>query len=239
MKRNLIAALLVTLALQTAPLELRLSRDWGYGGLEGGIQGRFSLHASGPGDLAEVRFLFDGAVVNVDREAPFRFQFETDDYPPGTHTLGATGVLSNGETVDSPEFVRNFLSPEEAQAEMQRIIFPILAVVGVLVVVGGIVPLLFMRRREHKPGVYGMAGGAVCKRCGMPFSRSILAPNLLLGKLARCPHCGKWGIVPRASAAELEAAEARLAVEGKMEGAPAETEEEKRRRLLEESRFDN
>jgi hypothetical protein len=31
--------------------------------------------------------------------------------------------------------------------------------------------------------------------------------NMLTGKLTPCPHCGKWSIVRRASAAELKAAE--------------------------------
>jgi hypothetical protein len=38
----------------------------------------------------------------------------------------------------------------------------------------------------------------------MPFSRSVLAPNMLVGKLERCPHCRKWAIVGRAGSADLE-----------------------------------
>jgi hypothetical protein len=65
-----------------------------------------------------------------------------------------------------------------------------------------------------------------------------LSPNLIVGKLVRCPHCGKWGILPRASSAELEAAEARLAQEnqGTLE---APHEEQRLRRMLDESRFED
>jgi hypothetical protein len=239
MKRILISALLVTLFLQTATLELGLSRDWGYGGLDNKIQGLFSMRAEGPEDLVEVRFRIDDAVVSVDTEAPFRYQFETDSYLSGIHSLSASGTLASGEVIESNEIIRNFLSEEEAGAETQKIIVPILLVAGVVVLLGIGGPLLLGRGKEHKPGVYGAAGGAVCKRCRMPFSRSILAPNMLVGKLERCPHCGKWAIVGRASKADLEAAEARLAGEGGVGVGPAETEEEKRQRLLDESRFDN
>ena len=41
------------LALQDA-LELRLSRDWGYGGFNNDIQGRFSYRTEGPDTLERV-----------------------------------------------------------------------------------------------------------------------------------------------------------------------------------------
>jgi hypothetical protein len=225
--------------LQTPTLELGLSRDWGYGGPNGRIQGLFSMRAEGPEDLVEVRFRLDEAVVSLDTEAPFRFQFQTDNYPPGVHTLSASGTLASGEVIESREIVQTFLSTEEAGADTRALILPLLAVGAVIVLLGVGAPLLLSRGKVHKPGVYGMAGGAVCKRCGMPFSRSILAPNMIVGKLERCPHCGKWAIVGRAAAADLAAAEDRLAGEGHMEGGEAETEAEKRERLLNESRFDN
>ncbi|MEK6221558.1 MAG: hypothetical protein N2D54_04870 [Chloroflexota bacterium] len=32
-------------------------------------------------------------------------------------------------------------------------------------------------------GIYSAAGGAVCPRCQLPYSRHLLSPNLLVGKL--------------------------------------------------------
>ena len=62
-----------------APLDLRLTRDWGYGGTNGEIQGTFSLRVKGPADVVRVAFIVDGAVVNTDTEPPFRYQFNTGD----------------------------------------------------------------------------------------------------------------------------------------------------------------
>jgi hypothetical protein len=61
---------------------------------------------------------------------------------------------------------------------------------------------------------------------------------LLVGKLQRCPHCGKWAIVRRASPPELEAAEARWSQEstGTIE---TQSEEERLRGMIDESRFED
>ncbi len=224
-------------AAQQPELQLRLTRDWGYGGLDNRIQGRFSLHATGPDNLVEVRFRLDFAIINVDKEAPFRYQFHTNDFDPGPHTMSATGILTNGTEINSQFIVRTFMSDDAANQEVRNFILPLLLVVGAITVIGIGGPLLLGRNKKHRPGVYGMAGGAVCRRCSMPFSRSTLAPNLLLGKLERCPHCGKWAVVPRASASALAEAEARLAGTDQVDGEPFESEEEKKKRLLDESRF--
>lgn len=224
-------------AAQQANLELRLTRDFGYGGLDNRIQGRFSMHASGPDNLLEVRFRIDDAVINVDTEAPFKYQFQTNDFSPGQHVLSATGILSDGREISSQLIIRTFLSDEEADQQVRDFILPLIIVVGAISVVGVAGPLLLGRNKKHAPHVYGAAGGAVCRRCGLPFSRSLLAPNMLVGKLERCPHCGKWAIVPRASAAALQEAEARLAGSAEEKPEAFESEEEKRKRLLDESRF--
>jgi hypothetical protein len=90
------------------------------------------------------------------------------------------------------------------------------------------------------PRNYGVAGGTVCPKCKRPFSRNLLSPNLVIGKLERCPHCGKWSLARRASTAQLaaaEAAELEMASEG--EHAPSLSEEERLRRDLEDSRYDD
>ena len=116
-------------------------------------------------------------------------------------------------------------------------IVPLLIVVGGATLLGVLAPVLMGRKKNHRPGEYGMAGGAVCPRCTFPYSRRVLSPNMLVGKLERCPHCGKWAVVPRATSAELEAAESRLAQEstGTIETL---SEEEKLRRMIDDSRFE-
>jgi hypothetical protein len=79
----------------------------------------------------------------------------------------------------------------------------------------------------------------VCGRCGFPFSRGILAPNLVFGKLERCPHCGKWAIVRRAFPAELADAEERYHEAQQETGKVEVDEQESLRRSLEDSRFDD
>jgi hypothetical protein len=223
---------------QTEQLELRLNRDWGYGGLNGEIEGRFSLIASGPENLQEVRFLMDGEVISVDNELPFRYQFETGQFDPGRHTMSALGELADGSEIQSGEIVRMFLSAAEAGDKTSGLVIPILAFVLVIGLGSAVLPLVFGRNKKHVPGQYGMAGGAVCPKCRMPFSRSVLGPNLVVGKLQRCPHCGKFSLVPRASKQALVEAEARLAQEGSPVMAVQETEKEKLERLIDESRFD-
>ena len=62
---------------------------------------------------------------------------------------------------------------------------------------------------------------------------------MLTGKLDRCPHCGKWSVVRRATPAELSAAEAAELAAAKAEQAetPGLSEEERLRQELEDSRY--
>ena len=90
---------------------------------------------------------------------------------------------------------------------------------------------------------YGAAGAAVCRGCGLPFARDVLDLNMLVGKLVRCPHCGKWAVLPAASPAEVAAAEERERQKLRG-GAPATavtpqlSKEEQLRRRIEDSRYE-
>ena len=97
--------------------------------------------------------------------------------------------------------------------------------------------LLATRTSAAGPITYGLEGGAVCPKCGLPFSRSIFSPNLLVGKLSRCPHCGKWSVVGRASPDELAAAEAKLRGE-KQPAPPAADAETQLHKRIEESKYE-
>lgn len=116
----------------------------------------------------------------------------------------------------------------------------IIAFVVLVVIFRFIVPVL--RRNaadEFVAGQYGVVGGAVCPRCKLPYSRRVLSPNLLIGKLERCPHCGKIAIVRRASLADLEAAEARLPAQDQAAAPhPKEDHSDNLRQQLEDSRFE-
>lgn len=118
----------------------------------------------------------------------------------------------------------------------------VIAGVVLLVVVGRRLLLLSGSKQaaasSDAPGDYGLAGGAICPGCGKPFARHPLAPNLLAGKLSRCPHCGKWSVVARATPAALAEAEARKKTAGPTDAGPALSPEEKLRRAIEASKYE-
>ena len=219
-------------------LELRLVRNFGYGGL-GRIQGNFTLKiANPPDDLAQVAFYLDGELMGSAESAPFQIQFHTSEYVPGRHSMSARGELADGSPVTSNTITQEILSGEDAWSETQGILVPLLVGVGLLSLIGLGLPLLLSRKQEFVVGRYGPAGGTICPRCGLPFSRSVLAPNLVVGKLARCPHCGKVAVLARASAARLQEAEERDRASGEGPGGHPPKEDDLRK-LLEESRFED
>ncbi len=220
------------------PVELRLRRNFGYGGV-GQIQGTFTMSASSDEALARVEFLIDGEVVADDAESPFEFRFNTGEFSDGAHTMSAIGYTAAGEALSSNSYQREFLNSEEAWGAASGLVGPLILIVLGITVASTMIPILLGRKRTHKPGIYGAAGGAICPRCSFPYSRNFLSPNLVVGKLERCPHCGKWAIVRQATPDKLEAAEARLAAEGKPEIPTSESEEDRLRRMLDDSRFES
>lgn len=222
------------------PFVLRVNRDFGYG-VGNQIQGRFSMRASGPDDLVRVEFLVDGEVVDEDRESPFRYNFNTDDFSPGVHELSALGYTRNGAVLPSITYSYEFLTAAESRTGLGKLVVPLLAIIGAISVMALLGPMILGRKKgSFRLGEYGSAGGAVCPRCTFPYPRHLLSPNLVLGKLERCPHCGKVALVGRASPADLEAAERRLEEDHDHGRRPIERDEERElNRLLEESRFED
>ncbi len=224
-------------AAQGETLRLSLARTWGYS-LGSDIQGSFLLTASGPQDLRSVKFYVDDQLLGEATQAPFRMALQTGNYTPGTHTLRATGQTAGGQALTGNAVTVNILSSGQGAQAAGRIILPLLIVVLLAVALGagGSAFLTSRNRAAGQPQVYGVAGGAVCPKCGRPFALSFLAPNVVTGKLVRCPYCGKWSVVRRASPEALAAAEAAEAAASQ----PTVREmsaEEKLRRQIEESRY--
>lgn len=226
-------------------LSLRLSKDFGYSSGTGKIQGAISMKATGPQDLARVVFYIDQESIGEVMQAPFRLRFSTDNYPLGVHTLYAVGYTAGGRELRSNEIRAQFVSSEEGRQAAFKIIIPLLAVVFGAMILSFVVPLVFNRGKASQlplgaPRNYGISGGAICPKCKRPFAIHFLGLNLAVGKLDRCPYCGKWSLVRRASLAELSAAEAAelaQATEGTL--APPVSEEEHLKRELADSRFDD
>jgi hypothetical protein len=225
-------------------LELDLSRDFGYDGLNGDIQGRFSMIVEGPADLERVVFLIDDQPIGEDSEPPFRLQFHTDNYALGRHALSATGFTGDGRELHSPTLQRNFVAASEGWRSGLRIGGVVAAAAAVAVTIAGLIASLASRNQPSTPlGAprnYGVFGGAICPKCGRPFPLHVWKMNLLVGALDRCPHCHRWSLVRHAHPAALRAAEeAELEQAAAQEPPPIFSEEERLRKLLDESRFND
>jgi hypothetical protein len=210
-----------------------MSRTFGYG-FGSDIQGSFALTAEGPADLVRVHFYVDETLLADDPQAPFRTQLHTGDFPIGIHSVWAEGDRPGGGDLVSNSIEANFVSASAGWDMAGSMLAPVLIVVGLALGVSAVFAAVSSRR--YRPGVYGSAGGAVCPRCSLPMSRNWFSPNLGWGKLERCPHCGKWSILGRASVQELAEAEARLGNEGTTPR-DARTAAEDLKRKIDDSRF--
>jgi hypothetical protein len=236
---TLVSALPVAAQVQTPELTLNLHRNFGFSA-GGQIQGAFTLTAIGPDDLARVDFSIDGQTVHSATRAPFAYSFSTGDYSLGPHSLAATGLTASGTRLASAARTVEFVRPEVGLQVAGKLALPLLGVVLVITLFGTLGPILLGRKQgAFQPGVYGAEGGAVCPRCSLPFPRHFFSMNLLTGKFERCPHCGKWSLVGRASAAALAQAEARLQEEnnrGRLAEPPAA---EALRQMVDDSRYED
>jgi len=250
-KQNLLiflAVALLALALtvpalaqdETPELEIKLNRDFGYGGFGNDIQGTFSIKVSGPDDLAEIQFYIDDILLGTDTEAPYKVQFNTDDFDSGIRQIYAIGLLADGTELRTREITSDFLSSENSMDKTMNLLGPILGFTALAMVLGAVIPMLMGKKGgKVTVGSYGAAGGAICPRCTFPFSRPFLSPNLLVGKLVRCPHCGKWSILPAVSGDALAAAEERYLASQQAPGGTDVDEEKSLKSALEDSRFDD
>lgn len=246
--RRLLPLLLVPIALavpaaaagaQTpaAAIELRIGKINGFN-LGGQIEGRFRLTASGPKSLRRVTFLIDGEPMGQISIPPFSLTFETGSYEIGRHVLTAVGEGASGAVLESNVLTVEFVTPEVGRNFTLRIVLPLVAIVALASVVAVVGPLLVGGdRRRGRPGEYGLAGAAVCKGCGLPFSRHLITIRFFGVRLERCPHCGRWQFVGRAGMEELARAELRLADGGDQAPMPTE-DEDSLRRMIDDSRFE-
>jgi len=139
-------------------VSLAIRRDFGFRSGDR-IQGRFTLEASGPADLARVEFLLDQALIGAAESAPFRFSFSTGDFALGLHSLQAVGTTASGMSVRSP--VRNvqIVSADEGWGAGARIAAPLGLGIAALTALGVLLPGLVGRRgRVFRREVSGMAG---------------------------------------------------------------------------------
>lgn len=226
-----------------ANLELRMRRNFGYSALStNDIQGTFTLTATGPANLDFVIFYVDDLELGRAEQIPFQVRFSTESYPLGEHLLSAVGRTASGETLKSAPISVTFVSAGEGFKAGMQLLIPMLVLIlgavslSMLATIAGSKKL--QRLPPGAPRTYGFAGGAICPRCRRPFSRHTLSPNLLVGKLERCPFCGKWTVVAAAPPALLRQAELAEIDDSSAEAPPeAASSEGDLQKALEESRY--
>jgi len=190
-----------------------IRKDFGYN-MGSTIQGRFTVRLVGDTvDVSRVTFYLDDEILGEVNSEPFHHSFSTEAFSPGAHRLFAEVQLKDGSAQKTSEVNYHFLSSKEASQQTTKLLLWIGgAVVGSMLVVG-LVQMLMTRKTPnvgHAPGTprnYGILGGAICPRCGRAFPRHIWGINLVVGKLDRCEHCGKWFLATRATPDALRAAE--------------------------------
>jgi Big-like domain-containing protein len=235
-----------TVWAQESELTLSVHRNIGYNSGGAQIQGSFRMEATGPDNLTSVTFKVNETVVGTVTQAPFRIDFNTDDYGYGWHDLSATALTADGRTLQSETRRFEFVSEEESWKAAGRIIRPMLGLLGLLVAAGlmmALVPTLTGKRSNLPLGAprnYGLLGGGICPNCQRPFALHWWGLNAsLIGKFDRCDHCGKWGFVRRASPEQLRAAEVAELQQAQPDAPlPEPSPAEKLKRQLDDSRFD-
>ena len=238
----ILSILTVTTGLaQSEGLKLTMSRDWGYGGFNNDIQGLFSMHISGPDDLIRVEFYIDEEIIGEDSESPFVFQFMTDSYPLGVHSLYAIGSTSAGLKLESNIVSATFVPASKGTETAKRILIPVLGLVLLAILLSVGVPLIMTRGKKvtlplGEERKYGIRGGGICPKCRRPFVLHFWGLNLGLSKFDRCPYCGKWSVVRAQSLATLRNAE-KVEIEWGKVDAPGLSEEEKLRKELDDSKY--
>jgi hypothetical protein len=225
----LLSFILVSTAFaQAESLTLKLSRDWGYGGLNGDIEGLFSMRVTGPTNLAKVEYYIDTIKIGEVSHQPFNFQFTTDKFENGIHRLSAVGFSANGQVYRSKVISANFV-PKQSPA---KIILPVVGVILLAILLSALVPFLAGRGRSLSmlpfgtERTYGAGGGGICPNCHRPFALPFFSAHFGLSKMAVCPFCGKLGLVRQLSIERLRDAEkaelAQLKSELKVENAKDE-----------------
>jgi hypothetical protein len=257
MKRKVILSILITgifllliplriLAQQEQELDLRLKRNFGYGGGDE-IQGVFTMQVNTPAELSRVEFYIDDQKIGEDDEIPYSLKFSTDNYSKGLHSLKAIGYTKDGNIINSNVIPITFVSAEEGWKAGFRIVGPMLGIIVAIMLFALLLTVFTSKRKVNiSPGTerkYGFSGGAICPKCNRPTPLHVLGFNLLIAKYDRCENCGKWSVMRIQPLNALRQAEREELERAKQEGEnridASLSDEEKIKKELEDSRFQN
>lgn len=231
-----------SVVLAQTDFSLNIDKIIGYG-IGNQIAGTFNIGVIGAEDqIASVDFKIDGQSMGVVSQAPFRLRFETKTYPYGDHEFSASVTLKDGQVVEVGPSLYVIPTPDEQRSGVTKLLFPILGIVVVALLVVNVIPMLIGKRKvgEVEPGTartYGIAGGAICPKCGRPTPRHAFGLNMVVGKLDRCENCGRWSILRAAPIEALRAAEQAELEQEKGSLGTVKSEEDKLKELLDKSRY--
>jgi hypothetical protein len=234
-----LSTVIPTHAQETTPLTISMIRNFGTA-IGSNIKGTFTIRAQGPDTLQSVTFYLDGDPMGTVTTTPFNLKFNTDAYPPGTHTITAVGTTSSNQELQSNSITRSFLTPAQNIKGIILLVVPLL----LLIIVGRFVANWISNRgqKEHSAEVAkinGPQGGTICPKCHKPFARHWWGLNLGTSKYDRCPHCQKWSLVTRQPPELLQAAlDAMQQAENSPTETPHDNDENNRKRRLDDSRFE-
>ena len=224
--------------------QLHVQRDFGFGA-GADIRGLFTVSIVGSADIKSVTFLIDGKQMTVVNTSPYKYQFNTSQYPFGWHDLTAEVTNTAGDVFTTTAQRFNFVTSAMETQSMKRIVLPILGLVFGVIIIIGAVQFIVMRKRPTsgvEPGTqrnYGYAGGSICKYCGRPTPRHVWGFNMLAGKLDRCENCGRWSIMRAVPLEVLRKAEQDEKITETAKPVISEkTDEEKLRDMIEKSKYD-
>ena len=191
---------------------LNFHRDFGF---SSGSQVRGKFTVSVVGDLqnvTQVSYRMDGKEFALVTTSPFKYSFNTSEHALGLHELSAVLTLKDATTQETPARRFEFVDQDAEMESVSKIILPLGGGVLLITLLGMGAQFLMLRGgKQIAPGTarnYGFKGGAICTRCGRPFSIHFWSANLGPWKLDRCDNCGKVGLVTRAPLEALRAAEA-------------------------------
>ena len=236
----------LTYAQSTTQLQLGLSRDFGYGGFGGDIQGLFTIRVKNPpSDLQRVVFYLDATEMGEVTASPFSLQFNTDSYALGAHTLSAIGYTTDGTQLTSDTIQVQFVPASATTQTILKIVLPIIGIILIIGIASVVIPLITSKGKLSNLPLgaqrnYGIGGGAICPKCGRPFPLRLWWIHIGFSRIDRCPFCGKWSFIRRSSQAELREAEAAEVSQAKSgPSVSGETEEDKLKKAIDDSRFQN
>ncbi len=112
-----------------------------------GIQGLFTVHVSGPHGLLYVEFYLDDVLQKNDTESSFSWQYNTDEYQQGKHTIKIIGYSADDS--GTKETQQNFITLTDPVFLGFIGLIVIFVVVMLVFARGRLSPTRYILRRIH------------------------------------------------------------------------------------------